>query len=403
MKVNKIILFDAPQFASDRDTVTMEHNPDSDYFYRIGFSGLIAGTVRDKLPGYEIEIWRIDNRVKEIRTRVINDLRCKIYPLKYFLTKSLPCNLNLIRDLKTNSESYNLLIVFAGIHSFFFLLVAALIKSTPIICVQLGGANPYFRFYKTHSFKSLVFTWFEKLVYKNRLSHAYVFTAAEKDYLSKIIPLKKISEFPVLPIDLNFFKPIDKNSARAYLNLPFDSKIIYQTGRAFYNKGASVTIDIWSNYLKEHGIKLILTGIHESDELFQKVKNSGADYHGVVPREDLPYWYSAADVYISPPFDEETLKFGGYGYAPLEALACGTPLVCTTMINFPEFAKNENRIKEVCVIPANEEDVANGVLRLLHSPPSEEKCRALVTEYFTKEKIADNFAKTILDIQKMRT
>ena len=157
-----------------------------------------------------------------------------------------------------------------------------------------------------------------------------------------------------------------------------------------------------AKYLKEHGIRLFLTGIHDSDELFDLVINSGVDYMGVVPRADLPYWYSAADIYMYPPFDEETLNFGGVGYAPLEALACGTPLVCTTMINFPDFIKNGNRIRGICIIPTNEEDVANGVLRLLHSPPPEEKCRALVTEYFTKEKIADNFAKTILDIQKMR-
>jgi len=403
MKKNKIIFFDAPQYKSDRDSVTIEHQPDTDYFYMVGFSGQYANTIKESLPDYKIEVWRIDNRVYQLKTRNVNGILGKIYSMKIFFSRHLAYNFSLIKDLIKEAKENNLILIFSGIHSFFFLILSVFFRTTPIVGIQLGGANSYFKYKTNKSIISLVYSVIESKIYIKKLTHARLYTNAEKDYLGKVLEKKQISDFPVLPVDFNLMHPLDKKVAREYLKLPQNEKIIYQTGRAYINKGTNVTINVWLKYLKEHGIRLFLTGIHDSDELFDLVKNSGVDYMGVVPRADLPYWYSAADIYIYSPFDEETLNFGGVGYAPLEALACGTPLVCTTMINFPHFEKNEKRIREICIIPANEEDIANGVLRFLHSPPSKEKCRALVTEYFTKEKIADNFAKTILDIQKMRT
>jgi len=400
---NKIIFFDAPQFKSDRDAVTIEHQPDSDYFYMVGFSGLYAKTIKGSLRDYEIEVWRIDDRVNQIKTRNVNGILGKIYPLNILFSHNIAFSIRLIKDLKNEAKEHKLIIVFAGIHSFFFLLISTLIGNTPIIAIQLGGANSYFKYKKNNSIVSLIYSLIEKKFYLKKLTHARLYTRAEKEYLLKVIEKYQISDTPVAPIDFNLMRPIDKKIARDYLNLPQNERIIYQTGRAFINKGTDVIIKVWLNYLKDSGIKLILTGIHESDELFELVKNSCVDFRGVVPRDDLPYWYSAADIYIYSPFDEETLNFGGVGYSPLEALACGTPLVCTTMINFPEFIKNEDRIKEICVIPINKKEVVQGIFSFLQSPPSKEKCRALVTDYFTEDKIRDDFLKTIQDINQMHT
>jgi glycosyltransferase involved in cell wall biosynthesis len=400
---DKIIFFDAPQFKTDRDLVTIEHQIESDSFYMVGFSGLYANTIKGFLPGYEIEVWRIDDRVDQLKTRNVNGIQGKIYPVKIFLSRDFAYNFSLIKDLKKEAKANNLVFIFSGMHSFFFLILSVFFRTTPIVGIQLGGANSYFKYKINKSIISLIYSEIESKIYLKKLTHARLYTNAERIYLGRVLENKQISDFPVLPIDFDLMHPIDKKIAREYLKLPENEKIIYQTGRAFRNKGTDVTISVWLKYLKDKGIKLILTGIHESDELFDLVKNSGVNYIGVVPRADLPYWYSAADIYIYPPFDNETLNFGGVGYAPLEALACGTPLVCTTMINFSDFIKNENRIKEICVIPTNEEDVANGVLFFLHSPPSKEKCRTLITDYFTKEKIGENFANTILNIQKMHT
>jgi glycosyltransferase involved in cell wall biosynthesis len=46
-------------------------------------------------------------------------------------------------------------------------------------------------------------------------------------------------------------------------------------------------------------------------------------FTGLVPQEDLPLVYAAGDLFIYPSLHE------GFGLAPLEAMACGTPVVTT--------------------------------------------------------------------------
>ncbi len=49
-----------------------------------------------------------------------------------------------------------------------------------------------------------------------------------------------------------------------------------------------------------------------------------------VPAEDLPYFYSSARVLVYPSFYE------GFGLPPLEAMACGTPVVASNASSVPE-------------------------------------------------------------------
>jgi glycosyltransferase involved in cell wall biosynthesis len=51
---------------------------------------------------------------------------------------------------------------------------------------------------------------------------------------------------------------------------------------------------------------------------------------GFVPEEDLPAMYSAADVFAFPSLYE------GFGLPPLEAMACGTPVVVSDSSSLPE-------------------------------------------------------------------
>lgn len=51
---------------------------------------------------------------------------------------------------------------------------------------------------------------------------------------------------------------------------------------------------------------------------------------GYVPDEDLPALYRAADVFVFPSLYE------GFGLPPLEAMACGTPVICSNTSSLPE-------------------------------------------------------------------
>jgi glycosyltransferase involved in cell wall biosynthesis len=51
---------------------------------------------------------------------------------------------------------------------------------------------------------------------------------------------------------------------------------------------------------------------------------------GYVPMEEQPLWYNGADVYVYPSLYE------GFGLPPLEAMACGTPVVAARAASLPE-------------------------------------------------------------------
>jgi glycosyltransferase involved in cell wall biosynthesis len=70
------------------------------------------------------------------------------------------------------------------------------------------------------------------------------------------------------------------------------------------------------------------------DEIFACVKTLGLNddvrYVGFVPPEDLPKWYNAATLLVYPSLYE------GFGLPPLEAMACGTPVLTSKVSSLPE-------------------------------------------------------------------
>lgn len=53
-------------------------------------------------------------------------------------------------------------------------------------------------------------------------------------------------------------------------------------------------------------------------------------FPGYISSEDLPTVNSAASLFVFPSFYE------GFGLPPLEAMACGTPVICSNSSSFPE-------------------------------------------------------------------
>jgi len=69
---------------------------------------------------------------------------------------------------------------------------------------------------------------------------------------------------------------------------------------------------------------------------FHRLRELGLEdrviFTGYVPDEDLPAIYSAADLFVFPSLYE------GFGLPVLEAMACGTPVVCSDTSSLPEVA-----------------------------------------------------------------
>ena len=76
---------------------------------------------------------------------------------------------------------------------------------------------------------------------------------------------------------------------------------------------------------------------------------------GYVADEDLPALYSAADVFVFPSLYE------GFGLPVVEAMACGTPVVCSDTTSLPEVAGSA----ALLVDPTNAAALAEAVRRVL--------------------------------------
>jgi D-inositol-3-phosphate glycosyltransferase len=158
-------------------------------------------------------------------------------------------------------------------------------------------------------------------------------TAQEKYLLNQYygVPAEKVSVIPC-GVNLQHFQPMDRSGARLHLGLK-DEHIILFVGRIERLKGIEKIIRTLP-YLSHIKPRLLIVGedgnrLGESQNLKKLAENLGvADsvtFSGLVPYENLPVYYNAADVCVFPSYYES------FGLVPLESLACGTPVVATNV------------------------------------------------------------------------
>ncbi|WP_295767107.1 glycosyltransferase family 1 protein [uncultured Mucilaginibacter sp.] len=148
-------------------------------------------------------------------------------------------------------------------------------------------------------------------------------------------PANKMSIVPCGFSSQEFYQ-IDKECARKITGLPQNEHIILQLGRMVPRKGVDNVIQALSK-LKNASkpVKLVIVG-GESDQLtesespeYARLMNIVRDlnledsviFTGRKNRDQLKYYYAAADVFITTPWYEP------FGITPLESMACGTPVI----------------------------------------------------------------------------
>jgi glycosyltransferase involved in cell wall biosynthesis len=123
-------------------------------------------------------------------------------------------------------------------------------------------------------------------------------------------------------IDCNKFKPADKALARHQYHLPISSTVIGCAGRLEWVKGHDQLIRAMAE-LPEH-IELAIAGKGSQEgSLHQLAKTLNVTHriHFVGLVTDMPNFYNSLDLFCLPSRSE------GFPLAPLEAQACGIPVV----------------------------------------------------------------------------
>ncbi len=166
---------------------------------------------------------------------------------------------------------------------------------------------------------------------------AYIFSAKELSdpwVKAGIIPASKV--FEVMEGSTHLQR-IDKEVARQHLQLP-QNPILLWVGRLNANKDPLTILQGFEKFLQQ-GSNAKLYMVFQDNELLPLVQQTITDSAllrdavvliGKVDKEQMAYWYSAADVYVSGSRSE------GSGYALIEAMSCGCIPVVT---DIPAFRK----------------------------------------------------------------
>src|SRR3990167_5501449 len=85
------------------------------------------------------------------------------------------------------------------------------------------------------------------------------------------------------------------------------------------------------------------------------VANNRVIFTGQINDEERFLYYRAADVFVYPSF------FEGFGFPPLEAMACGTPVITSRNSSLPEIVGNG----ELLVQPNNIQEIAKSIMLIL--------------------------------------
>ena len=132
-------------------------------------------------------------------------------------------------------------------------------------------------------------------------------------------------------VDLETFQPLNQEEARKRLGLNGDKVLLY-VGRIESLKGLDLLVHAAAQLETCHGVRVLVVGgdngkDQELDRLRRLTEELNVDdkfdFVGRVDQQELPTYYSAADVCVVPSFYES------FGLAALESMACGTPVVAS--------------------------------------------------------------------------
>jgi len=171
------------------------------------------------------------------------------------------------------------------------------------------------------------------------------------------------------------FFPVEKFEARKYTGIDPDEKVLLQLGRMVPRKGVDNVIQALSIMVQQGcNCRLLIVGGEKEAACFdddpeilrlRRVAMEGgvADricFTGRKNRPELKYYYSAADIFITTPWYEP------FGITPLEAMACGTPVIGSNVGGIKySIADGETGF---LVPPADPEELARKAAGLLENP-----------------------------------
>jgi glycosyltransferase involved in cell wall biosynthesis len=174
------------------------------------------------------------------------------------------------------------------------------------------------------------------------------------------------------PIDLDLWRPLNRDEARRQLGLSPQTRIVVCHGRIqMHHKGLDVLLDAWERVCASssgHDARLLLIGSGSDDAILrERLERLGSSRIQWIEQYELDRtvirrYLSAADVYVLASRAE------GFPVAPLEAMACGLPIVASDIPSMRNILRDASNSGGLIVPPEDPRALAEALQRLVNTP-----------------------------------
>jgi D-inositol-3-phosphate glycosyltransferase len=193
----------------------------------------------------------------------------------------------------------------------------------------------------------------------------------EKQHMKTLVSQQGNIDIIPCGTDIRRFGSVDRETARAKLEIEPDAKVVLYVGRFDPRKGIETLVRAVreSHFFGDKNLKLIIGGGstpgnsdgRERDRIEGIVNELGMGectvFPGLLKQEILPTYYAAADVCVIPSHYEP------FGLVAVEAMACGTPVIASDVGGLQFSVVNENT--GLLVPPQDVAAFSNAIDRIL--------------------------------------
>ena len=164
------------------------------------------------------------------------------------------------------------------------------------------------------------------------------------------------------------YKPFPHEAQKLRKELKLEGPVILYVGRIAKYKGVDDIIKAYKLAKKEvPNLNLVMGGKPDfsMEKIYQEWKQKYKDirFVGFVSEEEIPFYFSMGDIFVTYSYASE-----GFGLTPIEAIACGTPVICSSMVAYKEVLQDN----AIFVPPRNPQQLARELVKLINDDSKRE-------------------------------